>query len=130
VADIAALAARGKRGLDHTAAVYFRLREALGLDWIEQAIEQLADGGDWHERARFTLAGDLRASHMALAARALAGGARGPGRASPDARLKDWLDANREAVAAIERMTADLRAEHAPDFAMLSVLVAELPRLH
>jgi len=132
VADIAALATRAHsvgRPIDPTAAVYFRLREALGLDWIERAIDQLADGSDWHERARFALAGDLRASHTALAARALAGPAR-PRAAAPDALIDAWLEANREAVAALEQMTAALRAEHAPDFAMLSVLVAELPRLH
>jgi len=138
-AGIAALAARNKGGADNatvgaragatvdaTAAVYFRLREALGLDWLERAIDALPSADDWHARARFALAGDLRASHLALATRALTAGRH----AAPDARITAWLDANREAVAALKNMTAAMQSEPAPDFAMLSVLIAELPRLH
>jgi len=160
--DIADIAARGVT-VSHAAAVYFRLREALGLDWAEAAIDALPAAGDWHARAKFALAGELRASHMALARRALAGGrgdgggrggdgdgggggggGRGGGdgggdggggdggvrNRSADARIDAYLAANRDAVAAIERMTRALKAEPAPDFAMLTVLVAELPRLH
>ena len=124
--DIADLAAHGKRGIAHTAAVYFRIRETLGLDWLEQTIDSLPAGNDWHERARFALSNDLRASHTAVTARVLSG----KGAASPNAMLTRWLDANRHPIQQIADMTTTLKTEHAPDFAMLSVLLVELERLH
>ena len=114
--DIADLSARSGRPLAHTAAVYFRIRETLGIDWLARAIDALPAGNDWHERARFALNNDLRAAHTAVAAKALAGG-------------NDWHETNRPAIQHLTQLTTQLKTEPAPDFAMLSVLLVELQRL-
>ena len=124
--DIVNLAARKKCPVEHAAGVYFQVRETLGLDWVEQAINSLPASNDWHERARFSLGNDLRASHTAIADKVLSGG----GKAPKTAMIERWLRANQHPVQAIEKMTAALKAEHAPDFAMLSVLISELAWLH
>ena len=124
--DIVELSARGKCPIQHAAGVYFQVRETLGLDWLEQAIDSLPASNDWHERARFSLGNDLRASHTAITSKVLSG----KGRASTGAMIDHWLDANRHPIQAIEKMTAALKAEHTPDFAMLSVLISELAWLH
>ncbi len=124
--DIVAIAAQRKRSVAHAAAVHFHIRESLGLHWIEQAIDALPASNDWHERARFRLGSDLRAGHAAITATVLAGG----GRANTAAMLERWLQANRQPVCAFEKMAATLKTEHAPDFAMLSVLLGELAGLH
>ncbi len=132
--DIVSLAARSKRPLAHAAAIYFSVRETLDLDWVEQAIDSLPASNDWHERARFSLGNDLRASHTAIADKMLSG--RGVGRgaarkvASKTALMENWLSANRQSIQNLEKMIAALKAEHTPDFAMLSVLISELAWLH
>ncbi len=124
--DIVDLAARGKRSVRQVAEVYFQVRETLGLDWIERAIDALPASNDWHERARFSLANDLRASHTTIASKVLSG----KSKATTGAMLDRWLKANRPLIHAIDQMSAALKAEHTPDFAMLSVLVSELAWLH
>ena len=124
--DIVDIAARARHPIEHVARIYFQVRETLGLDWVEQAIDSLPASNDWHERARFSLGNDLRASHTAITDKVLAGG----GKRSSGAMIDRWLAANHHPVRAIENMTAALKAEHTPDFAMLSVLISELAWLH
>ncbi len=123
--DIVELSKQRQHSLRHTAAIYFQVREILALDWIEQAIDSLPLSNDWHERARFSLGNDLRASHSAITSKVLAHNVK----ASATAR-QQWLQTNRHAIHAIEKMTTALKAEAAPDFAMLSVLLSELAWLH
>ncbi|MGR3914661.1 MAG: NAD-glutamate dehydrogenase, partial [Gammaproteobacteria bacterium] len=129
-ADIIDIAGRRKRPLEQAARVYFLVRERLGLDWLEHAIDALPADNDWHQRAQFRLGAELRAAHIAIAQAALSqGGHDGHDAGDPAsaaAVIERWLSANRDAAASIEKMTADLQAERAPDFAMLSVLIGEL----
>ena len=120
--DVVDIAARGRCPVERAAGVYFQVRETLGLDWVEQAIDALPTGNNWHERARFTLGNDLRASHTAITDKVLRGG----GKAPAAALIHRWLTANQAPIHAIDKMAAALKAEHAPDFAMLSVLISEL----
>lgn len=124
--DIVALSVQCDCSLQHTAALYFKVREILCLDWLEQAIDSLPLSNDWHERARFSLGNELRASHSLIAAKALSN----QDHTTTDAGLENWQAANRQCIHAIEKMTTSLKAEPAPDFAMLSVLLSELAWLH
>jgi len=125
--DIIDIAGRRKRPLEQAARVYFRVRDSLGLDWLEQAIDALPADNDWHQRAQFRLGVELRAAHTAIALAALPqSGQTGTDAASAAAIIDRWRAANRDAVASVEKMMAGLKAEHAPDFAMLSVLIGEL----
>ena len=124
--DIVDIAAQVKRPLEATAAVYFQIRETLGLDWVGRAIDSLPASNDWHERARFSLGNDLRASHTAITCKVLAG----KSKTSSAVMLERWLESNRHAIQVIDNMAVALKAEHTPDFAMLSVLISELARLY
>lgn len=128
--DIADILIRANRPLNHVAGVYFQVRETLGLDWVEQAIDSLPASNDWHERARFSLGNDLRASHTAITSNVLSGKVKGGGEAPPGAMIENWLEAHRHPIQAVDKMTDALKAEHTPDFAMLSVLLNELAWLH
>ena len=133
--DIADISLRANRPLNHAAGVYFQVREILGLDWVEQAIDGLPASNDWHERARFSLGNDLRASHTAitskvLSEKSLSGKGKGGAKVSPGAMIENWLEAHRHPIQAVDKMTDALKAEHTPDFAMLSVLISELAWLH
>ena len=124
--DIVNISALSKRPLEHTAGIYFQVRETLGLDWAQQAIDSLSVSNDWHERARFSLGNDLRASHSTITHKVLSS----KGAAAPGIMIERWLQANRDPIRVIEKMTAALKAEPTPDFAMLSVLISELAWLH
>ena len=128
--DIVNLSARRKCPIEHAAGIYFQVREILGLDWTQQAIDALPANNDWHERARFSLGNDLRANHTAIADHVLSNAGKVSHDVLRDVLIERWLTKNRHAIQAIEKMTADLTAEHTPDFAMLSVLISELARLH
>ncbi|MGI9311126.1 MAG: NAD-glutamate dehydrogenase [bacterium] len=123
--DIVAISTRRKHSIERAAEVYFRVREALDIGWIERAIDALPASDVWHERAQFRLGNDLRASHTAIASTVLS-----PKRASAAAMNTQWVESNLASIEAIEQMIAALKAEHTPDFAMLSVLIGELARLH
>ena len=125
--DIVNLATRKKSDLVHAASVYFQVREILGLDWVAQAIDSLPASNDWHERARFSLANDLRASHTAITDKVLSGER---DKSVGGAKFEQWLITNRQPIRTIEKMTAALKSEPTPDFAMLSVLISELAWLH
>ncbi len=184
------------RALIAAAGMYFQVRETLDIAWVERAIDALPSNNDWHERAQFSLAHELRASHAAITAAALrdhsaanlgvksgaesaeftestestesaesAAKSRAKSTQSAEStanssaesaassvaksvakskvksgdksRVKSaksatdsWRHAHRDALAAIAAMTADIKAEPHPDFAMLSVLVSGLSRLH
>lgn len=124
--DIVDLSKQCKRSLEQTATLYFKVRETFALDWIEESINSLPLNNDWHERARFSLGNDLRASHSVITSKVMAS----PGKASTDEMLESWLQANQHPIQNIEKMTASLKTESAPDFAMLSVLLSELAWLH
>ncbi len=123
--EIAGISIKRKSEIEVTACVYFQLAEILGLNWIAESIERLAVDNQWHERARFALMTDLTVNHAAITHRVL-GGHKGKDAAEQVSR---WIDAHQLEVDNIQRTADQLRAQDAPDFAMISVLMSGLSHL-
>ncbi len=107
------------------ARVYFAISELLGLNWIAASIGRLSAENQWHERAQFTLAGDLVANHAAITLKVLNVGETAEAWSS----VVDWKLENRNDVETIVRTAEQLKAQDTPDFAMLSVLMSGLSQL-
>ena len=105
--------------------VYLHCMQHLHLQWVREAVDGLPASSDWNQRARFSLAENLRIAHNRLAQEILA--------ASKDrsatARIDSWAKKREQSLHHVTDMLHRLQQESRVDFAMLSVLVSELSNL-
>lgn len=123
--DIINIALDSKQSAALVAEVYFGVEHLLGLEWLQQQIANLPVKNNWHARAKFSLANDLRSHQTDITCNIICAKVK----ASASSRLANWADANAQLIGNLEKMTTRLQEEASPDFAMLSVLVSELSRL-
>jgi glutamate dehydrogenase len=124
--DIIALAGNCGVGVRHTADIYFRVGDALQLDWISDQIDGLRVHGMWQAKARGSLRDNLYGLHRALCADML-------NCAEPrtDARtaVEGWLAARPARAAHFAQTLEEMRSGGQLDFATLSVALQEIRRL-
>jgi glutamate dehydrogenase len=104
--DIIALAENCKVGVRHAAEMYFRVGDALQLDWIADQIDGLHVEGVWQAKARGSLRDNLYGLHRALCANML--DCEQPDR---DARavVEQWLAARADQVAHFSQTLEEMR---------------------
>jgi len=117
--DVAALARRHRMAVTDAAAAYFACGARAGLDALRLAVESLQVDGAWQVIARAGLRDQARDTQRELADRVLAARGRGTARA----RVEAWFASRGAALAAWERVLADVRALDRQDFATLSVVL-------
>jgi len=123
--EISAISIDSGQPLERCAGVYFEVAERLGLNWIAAAIARLAADDQWHERAQFSLAGDLRASHAAITLKVLE-------YQNGDVEFDPFMQWQQDQAIVLERIqitNSQLKVQDNPDFAMLSVLMSGLSQL-
>jgi glutamate dehydrogenase len=123
--DIVELASGHSAGVIQTARIYFDLGTRIGLDWLQEQVEQLPVEGPWQAVARAGLRDSALRIHRGLTEKVLA--AHVPG--SEPARVSAWLESAGPDLAHWQRMLTDMRAAGAADFATLSVGIDSLRKL-
>ena len=123
--DIVALASSHSAGVLETARIYFDLGTRIGLDWLQEQVEQLPVEGPWQAVARAGLRDGALRIHRGLSEKVLTAKISG----SEQARVAAWLETAGEDLAHWQRMLTDMRAAGAADFATLSVGIDSLRKL-
>ena len=124
--DIIALAENCKVGVRHAADIYFRVGDALRLDWISDQVDGLRVEGMWQAKARGSLRDNLYGLHRALCASMIK-----CARPDRDARVTvaEWLAVRAERAGHFNQTLEEMRAGGQLDFATLSVALQEIRRL-
>ena len=124
--DIIALAESCTVRVRQAAEMYFRVGDALQLDWIADQIDGLHVEGMWQAKARGSLRDNLYGLHRALCANMLGGA-----QPEQDARalVEQWLADRAEQVGHFSQTLEEMRDAGQADFATLSVALQEIRRL-
>ncbi|MGE5539703.1 MAG: NAD-glutamate dehydrogenase [Gemmatimonas sp.] len=125
--DVGRVAAKARRSIDATAAVYFALGGALGFEWLRDAGRRLAPKTEWERRALSALADDIDML-QADATSAVLGSVGGEIGAAERAVTR-WLAGLGGKAERTRGTLADIRASTAPNLAMLTVAVQSLRQL-
>jgi len=123
--DIVELAASHSAQVLATARIYFELGARIGLDWLQEQVEQLPVEGPWQAVARAGLRDSALRIHRGLTQKILA--LELPG--TETVRVSAWLETAGPDLAHWQRMLTDMRAAGAADFATLSVGIDSLRKL-
>ena len=123
--DIVELATSHSAGIVETARIYFDLGTRIGLDWVQERVEQLPVEGPWQAVARTGLRDSALRIHRALTQKILTAELAG----SEQVRVSAWLETAGEDLAHWQRMLTDMRAAGAADFATLSVGIEAVRKL-
>jgi glutamate dehydrogenase len=126
VLDIASLSHELKIDPLTVARLHFELGRGLRLDWIREQIEELHVEGHWSAIARSTLRESLGREQRALLQNVLKGSSKGQHRAA----LAEWLAASNAAIVRLKRTLDEMQASGQMDFAILSIALKEIGRLH
>ncbi|NIR28050.1 MAG: NAD-glutamate dehydrogenase [Gammaproteobacteria bacterium] len=121
--DIVEVAKQVDKEVDEVARVYFALGEKLDLHWLRDRILVLPRENRWQTLARAALRDDLYNQERELAADVLAVESEEP---DAEKRIEAWMKRNETALVRCRQILEDLKAGHAPDFAMLSVAMREI----
>ncbi len=116
--DIVRIATRHGATVEEAARLYFAVGARFGLGPLRAAAQKLAARGHWQKLAAEAAIDDLYA-HQRDITTAVAGDA--PGLAPPEA-LDAWIAGRTAAVDRTDALVAELRAAHAIELAMLSVI--------
>ncbi|MBP3985221.1 NAD-glutamate dehydrogenase [Pseudoxanthomonas helianthi] len=123
-ADIIEVALARKLKPVEVSKVHYRLGEALHLPWLQAQIDALKVDGRWHAVARGVLRDELATHQRALTSQVLAM----PG-ATPDAKVKSWLERDDASLRFTMNMLNELAAQKTLDYPTASVAVQRLSQL-
>ena len=124
--DIIALAENCRVSVRHAAEVYFRVGDALHLDWIADQVDNLHVEGMWQAKARGSLRDNLFGLHRALCANIIHCGDSG---ADAGAAVSAWMRSAEDRTAHFSQTLDEMRDAAQLDFATLSVALQEIRRL-
>jgi glutamate dehydrogenase len=122
--DIAETAESSSKPLELTAQVHAGVGQRLGLERMQQQIEQLPADSYWHSLAKLALSDDLNDLQRSITQQALS-----HEDGSAGAVLDRWEQGNRQALERAQRLLQELRDTGSGDLAMLSVALRELRNL-
>jgi glutamate dehydrogenase len=120
------VAAATDRAIGEVAALHFLIGGRLSLHWLRDRIATLPRENRWQAMARAALRDDLFTLHAELTADILRHGEAGE---PADARLDDWIEANRPQVERCLSILGDIRAGGTYDLTTLAVAMRELRNL-
>jgi glutamate dehydrogenase len=123
--DIVDIATTHEVGVVEAARVYFEIGARVGLDWLQNQIEQLSVEGSWQAIARTGLRDGAMRIHRRLAERVLSKTEQG----AAHARVAAWLEAAGDDLAQWQRTVTEMKASGSGDFATLSVGLESVRKL-
>lgn len=121
IMDVVSLATQHGRPVAEVADIYYRLGDALGVPWLQEAIHQLPSNGRWQDLARTSLRNDSYLIHQRLAGQVL--------ELDGDDPLASWYESREQTVAFVSARLAELQAIDQPGQEHLTVAVRDLARL-
>lgn len=121
IMDIVSLAEQRDRSVAEVADIYYRLGDALGVPWLQEAIHQLPANGRWQALARTSLRSDGYLIHQRLVDQVLD--------LDSDDPLTDWCAAREHTMDFVSARLAELQAIEQPAQEHLTVAVRDLARL-
>ncbi len=98
------------------AALYFRLGERFGLEWLRAGAARISSDDHWQRQAVSAVIDDLFAHQSLMTERVLIEEA-----PDPAARIDRWCGGRRVAVERLERLLTELRAAPSLDLSRLAV---------
>lgn len=123
-ADIIEVALLRKLKPVEVSKVHYRLGEALHLPWLQAQIDALQVDGRWHAVARGVLRDELATHQRALTSQVLATAG-----ATPDAKVKHWLERDDASLRFTMAMLNELAGQKSLDYPTASVAVQRLSQL-
>jgi glutamate dehydrogenase len=124
--DIIALAENCRVDVRRAADIYFRVGEALQLDWISDQVDSLRVDGFWQAKARGGLRDSLYSLHRALCATMIACA---PVGSDARAAVEGWMAARADRAAHFMQTLEEMRDGGQLDFATATVALQEIRRL-
>ncbi|WP_423823635.1 NAD-glutamate dehydrogenase [Salinisphaera sp. SPP-AMP-43] len=121
IMDVVSLAEQRGRAVEDVADIYYRLGDALGVPWLQEAIHQLPANGRWQDLARTSLRSDSYLIHQRLVDQVL--------QLDSDDPLADWCASREHTIAFVSARLAELQAIEQPAHEHLTVAVRDLARL-
>jgi glutamate dehydrogenase len=124
--DVVDIATQKKREALLVSQLYFNLSSMLELYWIREQTAGLSVQSHWHSMAKSRLINTLDKHHRELAAQVLSSAKR---QKNAKRMIGKWIEDNQFAYDRHIQMITDLKARASVDFAMLSVIVADVGAL-
>jgi glutamate dehydrogenase len=118
--DIVEVAHETGRGLREVADLYVYIGDRLDIAALQERVTALPRNDRWQTMARTALRDDLYGAHARLTSFMLGYGAAD---ATPESRLEDWAQANRDAVGRARQVLEDISRSESFDLSTLSVAV-------
>jgi glutamate dehydrogenase len=125
-ADIAQLADKTGRTIEQAAGIFFGLEHRLGLDWLREHAEAM-QGLDlpWQREAIAVVLEDIAALQRSLATKIL----KRAGDQDKGTALEGWIAKKADLIEGYDSMLGEIRANAAPDLAMLTLIGKQLEAL-
>ena len=121
--DIVEVAKQTGTGIPVVASLYYRLGSEFQLHWLQQQIAQLNVRTHWHNLANIGLASALNSHQRELTSYILE---RTGKYRSAKTMIDKWVEENPFTVDRHNQMISEMKAQATLDFAMLSVVVANV----
>ncbi|WP_072427057.1 NAD-glutamate dehydrogenase [Chitinimonas taiwanensis] len=118
--DIARLARESKAGVEEVAQVYFKLENALQIDWLRSVVDGLPRDNRWQTLARMAFRDELYREHASLTQRVLQQDGKNAAK-----QVENWLKTRAAAIEHCSKMFEELRVA-VPDLAMISAAMREI----
>ena len=123
--DIADITFASGESLGSAISLYFDVRSALQLDWLQKRVLELPDSTLMELLARISLRDGLDRLHREIAKAVLAE----PGGANGDSRVQQWLTRNATALKRSSRLVSEMRDRNTADAAAIGLVLTEMREL-
>ena len=123
--DIIEVAQATEKDVLLVASIYFRLGEAIEIDWLRDQVERLAVEGRWQAMARNSMRENLYFLQGQITQQVLDAG----GRRLPDKSVTNWIEGRHDRVEHVREIIGEMRAQGPMDFPTLGVAMQEIRRL-
>jgi glutamate dehydrogenase len=120
--DVVTVARAAGRSISEVARAFFAAGQSLHLDWLEAEIVRFQASSRWERFALNAVLDDLLLVRREAVRKALAESADG----DAEAALAAFLESQPEAVARLDRLADQLRAEGVDDLAVITVAVRQV----
>ena len=123
--DIADITFASGESLGSAISLYFDVRSALQLDWLQKRVLELPDSTLMELLARISLRDGLDRLHREVAKAVLAE----PDGANGDSRVQQWLTRNATALKRSSRLVSEMRDRNTADAAAIGLVLTEMREL-
>ena len=122
--DIVSVGLKQKTEVNEVASTYFKISEALNINWLQQSIVKLRARGRWQAMARNSLRDQTYLLHKEITNRILSQKIN-----TKDKQIEIWISTHQERINYIAGMLKSMQDTTTPDFSSITVLIQEMNKL-